>query len=246
MLTAGNGKMGKSLIWGFGLPSGHREVCPGMTTLCQVHCYAVKLERLRPQVRRAYERNLALSQRDDFARRMRYFILAHDIRVVRIHTGGEFYSAPYARKWLWIIKRLRRVQFFCYSRAWRDPAIRIVLEEIATLRNCSVWYSCDEETGLPQNVPDSVRLAWLQVDSGKPLPHSVDLVFRDYPLRKQPTTDIAERVCPEQDGVVRRKKVTCEACRWCFRSGSTMRRKRLTLPLIQQTTTLELPLSMSK
>ena len=38
------------------------------------------------------------------------FLVAHGIRIVRIHTGGEFYSAGYARKWLWVARRSRRVR----------------------------------------------------------------------------------------------------------------------------------------
>lgn len=117
MLTPGNKKLGGRLIWSFGLPSGSPAVCPGLTAVCHVHCYARQVERLRPAVRARYARNLRLSRQPDFERRVRYWILAHEIQVVRIHVGGDFYSRRYARKWLRIIRQLPQVRFFCYTRA---------------------------------------------------------------------------------------------------------------------------------
>ena len=48
MLTPGNRKLGGRRIWGFGLPSGTPDVCPGMSATCRAHCYAVAVERYRP------------------------------------------------------------------------------------------------------------------------------------------------------------------------------------------------------
>jgi hypothetical protein len=97
MLTPGNKKLGGRLIWGFGLPSGRPAVCVGLTDECRAHCYARRVEGLRPAVRARYEKNLRLSRLPDFAQRVRDFLLAHEVAVVRVHTGGDFYAA-YARK----------------------------------------------------------------------------------------------------------------------------------------------------
>ena len=92
MLTPGNLKLGARRIWGFALPSGTPASCPGLSPTCRAHCYAVAVERYRPAVRARYRRNLRASRRD-FARRIVAFLIAHRVRVVRVHTGGDFYSA---------------------------------------------------------------------------------------------------------------------------------------------------------
>ncbi len=188
MLTPGNKKLGGALIWGFGLPSGRPDVCVGLSAPCQQHCYARHVERLRPGVLSRYERNLRLSRLRDFPRRVRYFILAHEVAVVRIHTGGDFYDARYARKWLRVLERLPAVRFYFYTRSWRDDAIRPVLEPMAGLPNCRAWYSCDRGTGIPASVPPGVRLAWLMTAPDDAPPRDVHLTFRVRYLRRRPQT----------------------------------------------------------
>ena len=113
----------------------------------------IRYAQYRTSAQAKYQRNLALSKLPDFAQRMRYFILNHDVKVVRIHTGGEFHSAKYVRKWLRIATKSPKVKFFTYTRAWRIPAIREVLEELSRLPNVELWYSADRETGTPPSIP---------------------------------------------------------------------------------------------
>ena len=233
MLTPGNKKLGERLIWSFGLPSGRAEVCVGMTESCREHCYARQVERLRPGVRTRYEKNLRLSRLPDFAQRVRYFILNHDIAVVRVHVGGDFYSAAYGKKWLRVMRRLPSVRFFLYTRSWRDAAIRPVLERMTELPNCRVWYSCDRQTGVPGKIPAHVRLAWLMTDADDLPPAQTGLVFRIRRLRRQPLTRVrGVRVCPEEDGVLRKKPVTCDRCGLCWRPLSAEARYRIALPVV--------------
>ncbi|HQR42605.1 MAG TPA: hypothetical protein PLX97_07965 [Gemmatales bacterium] len=221
MLTQGNRKLGRKHIWGFTLPSGTDAVCPGRTISCSHHCYARRLEKIRPNAHKAYRRNLHLSQRKDFPRRVYHFVRAMRIRTVRIHVGGDFYSDEYARKWLRIIERSPKTRFYFYSRSWRVPPIRTVLEQMACLPNCRAWYSCDQETGLPAQVPATVKLAWLQVDEEEEIASNIDLVFRRQGLRRLSLSTIAAKVCPEQDGVARSMPVTCEQCQLCLRPELT-------------------------
>ena len=141
MLTPGNHKLGRWLIWGFGLPSGTPETCPGLTDVCQSDCYAVAVERYRPAAAALYRRNLRESRRRAFVRRIRAFLVAHAVRVVRVHTGGDFYSARYARKWLRVMRHSPRVRFYFYTRSWRVPAIRAVIDRMAERPNRRVRYS---------------------------------------------------------------------------------------------------------
>ena len=152
MLSPGNAKLGTGRrIWSFSLPS--LVTCPGRSATCAAACYSRRLEKIRPPVRRRYAANLALSRRPDFAQIALAALAIHGVRVLRLHVGGDFYSAAYARKWLRIIRRLPRVRFYAYTRSWRHRGIRPVLEEMARQPNCRLWYSCDEGTGLPARVP---------------------------------------------------------------------------------------------
>lgn len=233
MLTPGNKKLGGYLIWGFGLPSGTAAVCVGMTPTCRAHCYAARTECYRPKAARRYRQNLALSRRRDFARRAWAFLVAHAVRVVRIHTGGEFYSAAYARKWLAVARRARRVRFFTYTRAWRVPGLKPVIDELAALPNVRVWYSADRDTGLPPDVPAGVRVAWLMTAGDDDPPAGADLVFRVARLRRAPAAEVAGvRVCPAEDGFPRPRAPTCDRCGVCWRPPAPAPPGRVPLPVI--------------
>jgi hypothetical protein len=218
MLTAGNHKLGGRLIWGFGLPSARQEICTGMTSLCRRHCYERHLEPIRPDMLALYESNLCLSCSPDFGRRIAAFLVAHQVEVVRIHTGGEFYSASYASKWLRVMDELPDVRFYFYTRAWRDESIRPVVEQMAERENCRIWYSVDQETGLPENIPPRVRLAWLMTTVDEQPPPEAHLVFRIGRLRRHAANHInGVRVCPAEDGFVRTEEMTCDRCGICWR-----------------------------
>jgi len=224
VLTSGNKKLGSDLIWGFGLPSGRASVCAGMTATCRKHCYAVRTEQYRATAKAHYEKNLKLTKTKGFARRMRAFLIAHHVRVVRIHTVGEFHSARYARKWLRIVRKSPRVRFFAYSRAWRVPAIRVELEALAREPNCRIWFSVDRDTGIPDGVPQAVRLAWLMSGTDDVPAVPVDLIFRVRSLRRRPLGVVGESpVCPAEDGFVRAVPATCDTCRTCWRPSPPIR-----------------------
>src|SRR5437763_16086736 len=89
---------------------------------------------------------------------------------------------------------------------------------MARLANCRLWSSCDRETGLPARLPGRVRLAWLMADAEDLPPAAVHLTFRVRALRRRPLTRIGGvRVCPEEDGVLRQSRVTCDCCRLCWK-----------------------------
>ena len=193
-----------------------------MTPTCRRVCYAVRLQGFRPQAASLYRRNLKLTKRKDFVNRVRAFIIVQGIRVVRIHTGGEFHGERYARKWGRIIAKSPKVKFFTYTRAWRDPVIRTELEALATLPNLALWYSCDRDTGWPKYVPPRVRVAWLMTTADDRPTAEADLVFRTLALRRQPALEVAGvRVCPAENGID--PSTTCDRCRLCWRPAATQR-----------------------
>lgn len=218
MLTPGNGKLGKDLIWGFALPSGVPEVCVGMTPTCQTHCYAIRYAQYRASAQAKYQKNLELSRLPDFAQRMKYDILNKAVHVVRIHTGGEFYSVRYVRQWLKVIAWLPQVRFFCYTRSWRIPALKRVIDKMAAFANARLWYSCDRDAGIPSQVPSAVRLCWLMTYPEDLPPQQVDLVFRIRKLRLIPLAQLTGmRVCPDENGKHYPRPPHCESCGTCWR-----------------------------
>ena len=233
MLTQGNHKLGGRLVWSFSLPSARPDVCVGMSELCSRHCYARRMEGFRPAVLARYEVNRRLSLSPAFARRVRAFLVAHAVSVVRLHVGGDFYSVAYARKWLRVMRRSPRVRFYFYTRAWRDEAMRGVLGRMAELPNCRAWYSCDRETGVPSAIPPGVRLAWLSVAPDDVPPASASLAFRVRGLRRHEATHLGGvRVCPAEDGTPRAEPVTCERCQSCWQPLPAAGPVRMSLPLL--------------
>ena len=235
MLTRGNHKLGGRLIWSFSLPSGRPDICIGMSALCQRHCYARRMERLRPAVLARYEANYRLSLDPAFAALVVAFLAWRDISVVRLHVGGDFYSPAYARKWLRVMRRSPHVRFYFYTRAWRVESMRDALDRMAALPNCRAWYSCDRETGVPSDVPPCVRLAWLSAEPGDVPPPSAGLVFRTRGLRREEATHLGGvRVCPAEDGAPRGEPVTCERCGSCWMPLPDVASRRVSLPLLPE------------
>jgi len=162
-------------------------------------------------------KNLRRSRGRGFVQRIRALLIANHVRVLRIHAGGEFGSVRYAKKWLTIIRRTPRVRFFTYTRSWRIPAIREVLDEMAAEPNLQLWYSADRDTGVPASVPDRVRIAWLMTTREDHPPRPVDLIFRVHSLRRQAQAAIeGSPICPAEDGVPRERPMTCDQCRTCW------------------------------
>ena len=217
MLTPGNAKLGGHLIWGFALPSG-AGACPGMSPTCRAACYAARTEGYRPRAAAMYRANLASSRRPDFARRIRAVLVAHAVRVVRVHTGGDFYSARYARKWLRVVQRSPTIRFFFYTRSWRVPSVKLVVDAMAAMPNCQAWYSADRDTGVPADIPPGVRVAWLTAGADDHPPAGADLAFRVHRLRRHPLPVAGGvPVCPAEDGAARDRPATCDRCGVCWR-----------------------------
>src|SRR5262249_18705491 len=152
-----------------------------------------------PQVQERLQWCYAMSRRSDFPR-----LMIREIRrkgaafVVRIHCSGDWYSAAYLRKWIEVIRACPTTRFFGYTRSWRVRRCFPALRELASLKNMRLGFAADDETGPPPNIPDRVRVAWMQVDEDEPIP-DVDLIFRDYPLREQKRVLIGlSLICPAE------------------------------------------------
>jgi hypothetical protein len=210
LLQLGNSKLGRAIhVWS--IPA--IETCPGSTDVCRNLCYALRHRFRFDSVKRRLFWNLSQSLRDDFVELMTAEIRAGGVLALRLHVAGDFNTEQYVRKWVAIVKRSPRVRFFGYTRSWRIPSLVPALEELAASSAMRLWYSADEASGIPQSVPPTVRIAYLQTSTAPP-PTGVDLVFRPLRLRRLPASPL---VCEHETPTGRRSGVTCGSCGRCFR-----------------------------
>jgi hypothetical protein len=210
LLQQGNSKLGRAIhVWS--IPAV--DTCPGSTAICRDLCYAMRHRFRFNSVKRRLAWNLSQSRRDDFIERMIAEIRCCGALVLRLHVAGDFYDAEYTRKWLTIVKRSPRARFFAYTRSWGTASLVPALEELAACSAMRLWYSVDDESGIPESIPPSVRVAYLQTTSTMP-PSGVDLVFRPQRLRTLPELPI---VCDSETISGKQQSVTCGSCGRCFR-----------------------------
>ena len=75
---------------------------------------------------------------------------------------GDFYSAPYTRKWIQIVQALPDVQFYTNTRSWRVETIRPALEELRALPNMQLFASMDATIIEP--APEGWRVTTIEPD----------------------------------------------------------------------------------
>jgi hypothetical protein len=145
----------------FSLP---RDItCPGATVWCRKFCYARYGRHIFPSVRKARAANVELAERADFVDIMVRAIeklYKKGIRTLRLHEEGDFYSIEYIKKWIEIIKELRRrnidIFIYAYTRSWRIPTMLPYLEKMRELPRVQVIASTDSETGPgPEGWPEA-------------------------------------------------------------------------------------------
>ncbi len=122
-----NGKQAK-IANTFGLPSGKAFSCRGETSVCGKICYAGKLEKLFPSVRKSLMHNWdALrdasyaTMEDLLAVMIQEFVSycnKHRVtnRIFRIHWDGDFFSDEYTLAWRKVIQDNPTIQFWVYTR----------------------------------------------------------------------------------------------------------------------------------
>ncbi len=182
-LALGNKKVGR--VWTFSLPS--IVTCPGASDWCREHCYARRIERYRPNCRRAYVRNLALSMDPEKLIASVLDVLPEDAEACRIHVGGDLYSVEYTDAWRRICKARPSTQFWAYTRSWSQPELCEALDRLRALPNVELFASTDTTMPLP---PKGWRVAFIEGDDR--------------------ATGLA---CPHQEGQV----ASCLECGYCFR-----------------------------
>lgn len=111
-ISKGNSKMGS--IQSISLPS----VVTCRSCDCQKKCYARKLERLRPSVAKAYQRNLDVLQSDPdtYWREVEASIMMS--RFFRFHVSGDIPDLNYLKHMVDISDRNKHCQILCFTKKY--------------------------------------------------------------------------------------------------------------------------------
>ncbi len=222
MIVLGNAKLGRK-VWSFSLAAV--ATCPGATAVCMKHCYArgglFGLPSVRDNRRRCYEASKAKT----FVADMTALLRENFVELMRLHVEGDFYAASYVKKWTKIAAANRKTTFLAYTRSWRVPGMIPALAEFGRTPNVRLWFSADAETGQPPRL-DGVRgVAYMSVNDGDLPAYPADLVFRDREQTVMKFTPAGDFVCPYEQGVKKKPKITCSRCRYCFSQGTVTRRE---------------------
>ena len=153
----------------FGLPAGKAYSCPGATSICESVCYAGKLEKLFPGVKKNLLHNWELLRNADMdTMALLLDEMINDFRkdcekrnakmLFRIHWDGDFFNDTYSYAWKAIIQNNPDIQFWVYTRV---KSAALILKDIS---NLSLYYSTDDENkkiGHELKVNEGIRLAYL-------------------------------------------------------------------------------------
>ena len=163
-----NGKQA-SIANTFGLPAGKAYSCPGATSICESVCYAGKLEKVFPTVKKNLLHNWELLKDADLdtmqvllTQMIDEFIIYCNKRnapmLFRIHWDGDFFNDNYTQAWKNVILNNTGIQFWVYTRV---KSAALMLQGID---NLSLYYSTDSEnkdTGIALKKDHGIRLAYL-------------------------------------------------------------------------------------
>jgi len=167
-LVTPNGKQA-SIANTFGLPAGKAYSCPGATSVCETVCYAGKLEKVFPTVKKNLLHNWELlKDADHDTMEALLSEMINDFRndcekrnakmLFRIHWDGDFFNDEYAFAWKHVILNNPDIQFWVYTRV---KSAAVMLKDID---NLSLYYSTDSEnkdTGIDLKTTHGIRLAYL-------------------------------------------------------------------------------------
>jgi hypothetical protein len=163
-----NGKQA-SIANTFGLPAGKAYSCPGATSVCESVCYAGKLEKVFPTVKKNLLHNWELLKNADHDTMEALLTdMINDFRsdcvkrnakmLFRIHWDGDFFNDTYAFAWKHVILNNPDIQFWVYTRV---KSAAVMLKGID---NLSLYYSTDSEnkdTGVELKKDHGIKLAYL-------------------------------------------------------------------------------------
>lgn len=155
----GNKKLGNTYAWS--ITAG--TTCPGKTKFCSGvkkkggksrFCYAMNMQNRRPNIKASWDRNYKIAKRKDFGILFSHALSKLPEGIFRVHVSGDFFSTRYAKDIKDAFNENQHLKPFAFTRSWRIPEIKIVLEE----GGVPPWLmaSKDLQTGEP---PEGWRVA---------------------------------------------------------------------------------------
>ena len=167
-LVTPNGKQA-SIANTFGLPAGKAYSCPGATSVCESVCYAGKLEKVFPTVKKNLLHNWALLKDADGETMVRLLnemisdfkadcVKRNAPMLFRIHWDGDFFNDTYTYAWKIVIDKHPDIQFWVYTRV---KSAALILKDVT---NLSLYFSADSEnvkTAVDLKINSGVRMAYL-------------------------------------------------------------------------------------
>ena len=209
-----NGKQA-SIANTFGLPAGKAYSCPGATSVCESVCYAGKLEKVFPTVKKNLLHNWELLRNADYETMVTLLkeMLVDFIKdcakkdaplLFRIHWDGDFFNDTYAYAWKQVIMDYRHVQFWVYTRV--ESAALMLKDQ----PNLSLYYSTDSEnksTGVTLKNDHGIKLAYLAKN------------FEAGQTDMKALTGKPGAKCPENKKVIpliSQKGSACATCKLCI------------------------------
>ena len=167
-LVTPNGKQA-SIANTFGLPAGKAYSCPGATSVCESVCYAGKLEKVFPTVKKNLLHNWSLLKDADGETMVRLLnemitefkadcVKREAPMLFRIHWDGDFFNDTYAYAWKIVIDKHPDIQFWVYTRV---KSAALILKDVT---NLSLYFSADSEnvkTAVDLKINSGVRMAYL-------------------------------------------------------------------------------------
>jgi hypothetical protein len=167
-LVTPNGKQA-SIANTFGLPAGKAYSCPGATSVCESVCYAGKLEKVFPTVKKNLLHNWSLLKDADGETMVRLLnemitefkadcVKREAPMLFRIHWDGDFFNDTYAYAWKVVIDKHPEIQFWVYTRV---KSAALILKDVS---NLSLYFSADSEnvkTAVDLKINSGVRMAYL-------------------------------------------------------------------------------------
>ena len=133
-LSRGNLKLSKD-VGIFNLPAGN--ACPNCKD-CLDTCYARQAQIMYPNVRefRNCNYHLATTNPDMLAAMILEQINKEQIKIVRIHESGDFFSVAYIRMWKSIIANSPRTKFYAYTKCY--DKFKKELQSFDDMPNCNI------------------------------------------------------------------------------------------------------------
>ena len=184
-----NSKLGKG-IYSFDLPSV--TSCPNYTE-CEKTCYAQKGRFIFGSVKKSNQYNyiVALNDLNHLQKSLIKEIRNNDIRTIRIHSSGDFFSKEYFLMWVAIANKFEnQLKIFTYSKA---PQI--------------------ENFNLPSNF--NIIDSFIQLDQDTKI-----LNYGSYDSLKPIAKKIKGLICPITKGQhlnkPKLKSLTCTICKYCI------------------------------